>query len=261
VEAEQILDAIQKIAIRFDASELDDLQVDLQRARLWIAQGKTEAAARWQSEWADRRAKTHEKLPYVLSELDQILQARILLAQGKSGDCLSIAGHLHKSAEKLGRYGVVIETLVLQCLASWHQNNEEEALKALDQALALAEPEGYMRIFLDEGSPMAQLLYEAANRGIRKEYTGRILSNFPLHREAQKAGSPTDDLIEPLSRREIEVLQLLAQGASNKEAARRLFISLPTVKWHTSNIYGKLGVQNRTEAVTKARALGVISSP
>ncbi len=261
VEAEQILDAIQKIAIRFDASELDDLQVELQRARLWIAQGKIEAAARWHSEWTDRRAQTNKQMPYVLGELEQILRARILLAQGKSGDCLSTAGRLQKSAEKLGRDGVVIETLVLKCLAYRHQNNDEEALKALDQALALAEPEGYMRIFLDEGSPMAQLLYEAANRGIRKEYTGRILSNFPLHRELRKAGSPTDDLIEPLSRREIEVLQLLAEGASNKEAARRLFISLPTVKWHTSNIYGKLGVQNRTEAVTKARALGLISGP
>jgi LuxR family maltose regulon positive regulatory protein len=261
VEAEQILDTIQKIAIRFDASELDDLQVDLQRARLWIAQGKIEAAARWQSEWADRRVKTHEKLPYVLSELDQILQARILLAQGKSGDCLNIAGQLQKSAEELDRNGVVIEALVLKCLASRHQNNYEEALKALDRALALAEPEGYMRIFLDEGSPMAQLLYEAASRGIRKEYTGRILSNFPLHREGRKARSLTDDLIEPLSQREIEVLQLLAEGASNKEVARRLFISLPTVKWHTSNIYGKLAVQNRTEAVAKAGALGLISSP
>ncbi len=261
VEAEQILEKIQKIAIRFDASELDDLQVNLQRARLWLAQGKIEAAAHWQSEWADRRAQTNKRIPYVLSELDQILQARILLAQGNSEDCLTIARQLQKSAEELCRYGVVIETLVLQCLASWYQNNNEEALKALDQALALAEPEGYMRIFLDEGSPMAQLLYEAANRGIRKEYTGRILSNFPLHREAQKALSATNDLIEPLSQREIEVLQLLAQGTSNKEVARRLFISLPTVKWHTSNIYGKLGVQNRTEAVAKARALGLISGP
>jgi len=260
-EAEQILETIQKMVIRFDASELDDLQVDLQRARLWIAQGKVEAAALWRSEWADRRAQTNKRIPYILSELDQILQARILLAQGKSGDCLNLAVQLQKCAEELGRTGVVIETLVLQCLASRNQNNVEEALKALEQALALAEPEGYMRIFLDEGLPMAQLLYEAANRGIRKEYTGRILSNFPLHREARKARSATDDLIEPLSRREVDVLQLLASGTSNKEAARRLFISLATVKWHTSNIYRKLGVQNRTEAVAKGRALGLISSP
>ena len=107
---------------------------------------------------------------------------------------------------------------------------------------------------------MAQPLYEAANRGVHREYVGRILSVFPPARPHQQPAGATEQLIEPLSPREFEGLQLLARGSSNKEVARQLFISLPTVKWHTSNIYGKLGVQNRTQAVAKARALGLLAS-
>jgi len=250
-EAQQVMDTVHKIATRFDASDLDDLMVDLHRARLWLVQNQVDAAERWHSEWVARRNKNDESLPYVLQELDQILHARILLARGEAEGCMRVARQRQKDADKLGRTGVVLETLILQCLAASVQGNKEQALHTLEQALSIAEPEEYLRIFLDEGPPMAQLLYQAAELGIHREYVGRILSAFPPIRESQQ-------LIEPLSQRELEVLLILAQGSSNKEVARRLFISLPTVKWHTSNIYGKLGVQNRTQAVAKARALGLL---
>jgi LuxR family maltose regulon positive regulatory protein len=193
-----------------------------------------------------------------LNELDQILYARIRIAQGKPGDCLKVVRQLLRDADKLGRNGIVLEALVLQCRAYWDQGNKEQALQILERALSIAEPENYLRIFLDEGEPMAQLLYEAANRGIQRKYVGRILAAFPPSRQTQTGTS--EELIEPLSQRELDVLQLLAQGSSNKEVARQLFISVPTVKWHTSNIYGKLGVRNRTQAVAKARALGLLSA-
>jgi len=257
-EAEQVMDAVHKIATRFDASELDDLLVDLHRAHLWLCQGKTEAAVRWYNEWRHQSDRVEERRPYVLEELSQLFQARIELAQGNPAASLKILKQLEKTASKLGRNGVVIESLVVQCLAHRKLNDSEQALAALNSALILAESEGYMRIFLDEGPEMAQLLYEAANRGIMPEYTGRLLAAFPLSPESRKEAS--EELIEPLSPRELEVLRLLAEGASNKEVARRLYISLPTVKWHTSNIYGKLGVQNRMQAAAKARALGIVSN-
>ena len=259
-EAEQVMDTVHKIATRFDASDLDDLMVDLHRARLWLLQDQVEAAERWHSEWVARRRKNDESLPYVLQELDQILHARILLARGNPEGCLKVARQLQKDADKLGRTGVVLETLLLQCLASSAKGAKEQALHTLEQALSIAEPEAYLRIFLDEGPPMARLLYDAAERGIHRDYVGRILAVFPSKREGQGPAGTAEQIIEPLSQRELEVLQILAKGSSNKDVARQLFISLPTVKWHTSNIYGKLGVQNRTQAVAKARALGLLAS-
>lgn len=260
-EAQQVMETVHKIATRFDASELDDLMVDLQRARIWLAQDRVDEAERWRQEWLDRRTRNNEKIPYVLEEQDRILQARILLARSRWEESLKQSRLIQKSAEKLGRYGIVLESLLLQSLALWQQEEKDAALGELEQALSYAEPENYLRIFLDEGTPMAQLLYEAAHKGIGREYVGRILSAFSPDRGQRGEAGSAQKLIEPLSRREIEVLQLLAQGFSNKEAARKLYISLPTVKWHTSNIYAKLEVQNRTQAVAKARALGLISAP
>jgi LuxR family maltose regulon positive regulatory protein len=158
----------------------------------------------------------------------------------------------------------VIEILVLQALAYQAQGDIPAALLPLEQALMLAEPEGYIRVFLDEGSPMAQLLREAAKRGIMPDYTGKLLTAFESQGQGSASASPitaspiSQSLIEPLSLRELEVLRLFRTELSGPEIARELVIALSTVRTHTESIYRKLDVNNRRAAVKRAAELGLI---
>jgi LuxR family maltose regulon positive regulatory protein len=154
-----------------------------------------------------------------------------------------------------------IEVLILQAMALQALDDTDQALATLQQALTLAEPEGHVRVFVDEGTPMARLLYEAAARGIAPDYIGKLLAAFEAPEYGDRGVPPhTQPLIEPLSERELEVLQLIAEGLSNRQIAQSLFISPNTVRVHTSNIYGKLGVSSRTQAVAKAKGLGILPS-
>ena len=126
------------------------------------------------------------------------------------------------------------------------------------KALALAEKEGYVRPFIDRGQPMVHLLYEALARKIHPDYAAFLLSQFPDYEELTSPKTASSNLIEALSSREIEILNLLAQGLSNREIAAQLFLTLNTIKVHNRNIFGKLNVKNRTQAVTKGRQLGLI---
>jgi LuxR family maltose regulon positive regulatory protein len=154
--------------------------------------------------------------------------------------------------------------MVLQAVALHAHSEKEEAVQLLGDALALAEPGGFIRLFVDEGTPMARLLSEAAAHKIMPDYTGKLLAAFEA--EAQKSADrsylppapPAQLLTEPLSQRELEVLQHIAQGLSNREISERLFLALDTVKGHNRRIFGKLSVQRRTEAVEKARSLGIL---
>jgi LuxR family maltose regulon positive regulatory protein len=135
---------------------------------------------------------------------------------------------------------------------------------SLERALTLAEPEGYVRIFVDEGLPMARLLSEAAAHGVKPDYIGKLLAEFEAEKQKSEdksylpSVSPAQPLIEPLSQRELEVLQLIAQGLSNREIGERLFLALDTIKGHNRRIYDKLQVQSRTEAIARARELGLL---
>ena len=153
---------------------------------------------------------------------------------------------------------------MLQALDFQARGDKTRAMTKLENALNLAEPGGFIRIFVDEGPPMARLLYEALSRGIAPDYVQRLLAAFPVaepdQTDTSESRAPDSVLIEPLSDREIEVLRLVAEGLTNPDIATRLFLSLHTIKAHTRNIYGKLGVHNRTEAVARARALGVLLS-
>jgi LuxR family maltose regulon positive regulatory protein len=145
-------------------------------------------------------------------------------------------------------------------------------VQLLGDALALAEPGGFIRIFVDEGPPMAQLLSEAAAHGVMPDYIGKLLAVFEAEGQTVLAGRQAgpgksedksylpsaQSLIEPLSQRELEILQLIAQGLSNREISERLFLALDTVKGHNRSIYGKLQVQRRTEAIARARELGLL---
>jgi LuxR family maltose regulon positive regulatory protein len=161
--------------------------------------------------------------------------------------------------------GPAIGILTLRALALEAAGDTNGALHALRQALELAEPEGYVRVFVDEGEPMARLLRHAASRGIGPGYVSQLLAAFEVSRLGRAEEWPlpvhAQPLIEPLTDRELEVLDLLAEGLSNSEIARRLFISLPTVKSHTRNIYGKLAVHSRRQAVARARTLGILPPP
>ena len=136
-------------------------------------------------------------------------------------------------------------------------------MSVLAQALSLTEPEGYVRLFVDEGAPMVALLREAHTRAIRQAYIEKLLAAFPDLQTEDKpiVNRPSElvNLVEPLSKRELEILSLLAEGLTNNEIAQQIFISGQTVKVHTRNIYGKLGVKNRLQAVSKARDLGLLA--
>jgi len=172
-------------------------------------------------------------------------------------DALDLLSRLLEVAETAEWMGKTIEILVLQALALQIQSDEEEALMVLEKALSLAEPEGYVRIFIDEGEPMAELLRQEASRGITPDYVSRLLAVFePGIVPAQLP--PTPLLIEPLSKRELEVLRLLVTELSGPEIAHELTVALSTVRYHTNSIYNKLSVHNRRAAVRRAKKLDLL---
>jgi LuxR family maltose regulon positive regulatory protein len=235
------------------------------KARLWVRQGKLVEALDWARE---RDLAVDDDLSYI-REYEHATLARLLIAQHRSDpadgsihDVMGFVERLLQAAEKGGRMGSVIEILVLQALACEAQGDISAALLSLERALTLAESEGYLRLFVDEGPRMARLLYEALSHGIAPEYVQRLLKAFPMP-EPEQSGSKlmrvTDsEWVEPLSKRETEVLQLIAEGLTNQEIASTLYLSLNTVKVHTRNIYGKLDVHHRTSAVARARVLGLL---
>jgi LuxR family maltose regulon positive regulatory protein len=169
---------------------------------------------------------------------------------------LGLLQRLLPAAEAGGRTGSAIEVLVLQALAQQLRGDVPAALVPLGQALNLAEPEGYARVFIDEGPPMAVLLAVAAQRGIATDYARRLLAAAGGTEPARSGGA--ERLIEPLSRREVAVLRLLATDLGGPDIARQLVVSLNTVRTHTKNIYAKLGVNNRRAAVRRAEELHLL---
>jgi LuxR family maltose regulon positive regulatory protein len=237
------------------------------KARGWVVQGRLVEALGWARE---QGLSTADDLGY-LREFEHITLARILLAQYESDrtdsalhEALGLLERLRKAAEDGGRIGSVIEILALQALAHQLQDDIPAALTVLERALALAEPEGYIRMFVDEGLPMAGLLREAAARKIMPDYTGRLLSAFASDQPGMEGGVPrvaspaSLSLVEPLSQRELDVLRLFRTELSGPEIARELVIGLSTVRTHTKSIYSKLGVNSRRAAVRRAEELGLI---
>jgi LuxR family maltose regulon positive regulatory protein len=263
-------------AASFDVTELDDAFVAAHRARMAIAVGDLEATDRWVAEWAGTgEAGVHRvggsisgTIPrvYHIWELERITMARLHLARGEFEDALVDLLPVAEEAARKGRYGSVVELEMLRAVAYEGLGQPALAMAAMKESLALGEPEGYMRVYLDEGTPVTNLVYRAASEGIFPEYAGRILAEFSsadvaeaLRNVSDHSSDESDSVVEPLSDRELQVLRLLARGMSNKEIAEELYVSVRTVKFHTGNIYERLSAKNRTEAVAKARALGIIS--
>jgi LuxR family maltose regulon positive regulatory protein len=234
----------------------------VQRARLLLAQGKVDDAARWIA----GRGLGVEDEPSYLREREYLVLARVLLASEacKPEQAHMLLERLLAAAEAARRTGSLIEILALEALALQAKGKKERAVSTLAQALALAEPEGYVRTFVDEGLPMAELLSEALevrqrdslNPSVPAHYLRKVLA--ALEQGVPSATLPGTELPEPLSERELEVLVLLAAGRSNRQIASELFVALSTVKTHIKNIYGKLDVRNRAQAVSRAKELNLI---
>jgi LuxR family maltose regulon positive regulatory protein len=229
------------------------------RARVWIALGELGEAVGW----ARIRGLSVEGDLSYLREFEHITLARVLLAQhatDRVGRLLDNATRLLErllgAAEEGARTGSVIEILVLQALAGQARDDIPAALASLQRALTLAEPEGYVRIFVDEGKSMASLLKAAAKQGIAPSYVRRLLTAIS---KTDETAPVKQGLIEPLSERELDVIRLLGTDLDGPDIARELVVSLNTVRTHTKNIYAKLGVNNRRAAVRRAQELDLMS--
>lgn len=228
------------------------------RARIWASHGRLADAIQWARE---RGLSLDDDVSY-LREFEHITLVRILMAQqlkggtrGSFGAAVGLLGRLLTAAEDAGRIASVIEILALQALSLQARGDVPGALVPLARALALAEPEGYVRIFVDEGDRMAALLDRAEAEGIAVEYVHRLLA---AHRGLSSA-SAQQALAEPLSKRELDVLRLLATELDGPRIANELFVGVSTVRSHTKSIYAKLGVNNRRAAVRRGEALGLLS--
>ncbi len=217
--------------------------------------------------WARERGLSVDNELSYLNEFEHITFARVLIARYKSdwvessiNGALKLLHRLLKAAEAGGRKGSMIEILVVKALAHQAQDDIPLALGALENALELAEPEGYVRVFVEEGAPMKQLLLEAAARGLRPDYTGKLLAGFEEQGDKfhHTVPSTLQQLSEPLSQRELEVLRLLNTDLSGPEIATELVIALSTVRTHTKSIYSKLNVNSRQAAVKRAIELDLI---
>ena len=274
-----LLDEAERLYVR---NPLPDRPVAALKARVWVRQGRLTEALAWVGE---QGLSPDDDLSY-LREFEHLTLARVLIARyrsdrvaGSMHEALELLARLLQAAEEGGRTGSVIEILLLRALAHHTQGDLPRARASLELALTLAEPEGYVRVFVDEGEPMRflisdfELCIEKRKHGEGRnaiEYAGKLLAAF-----AQSAALPQsvfrnptplrsgDDrqksaMIEPLSERELEVLKLLGTELSGPEIARRLSVSLNTVRTHTKNIYGKLGANNRRAAVQRAEELDLL---
>lgn len=237
------------------------------RARLALSAGDLASAV----EWARQQRPSAPPTAVWLGDIESITRARVLLAQRNHAEATRTLEQVRRSAEAGKRMGSVIECLALEALASQARGDGDAALVSLGHALVIAQQHQYLRVFIGEGAPMAQLLsilraalrrgHVASEGSPSPDYLRRVLQAFKLqtaHAEPPSAAGAAQPLFEPLSKRELEVLRLIAAGKSNRDIAQELFVSLGTVKKHLNNIFGKLDAHSRTQAVARGRQIGFL---
>ena len=242
------LDQADLVAEKMGLSQVN-VWISAERAQIWLARGEIEAAFDWASHFAgEMQDAVYPSVPIGL--------AKIWLSKGEPEKALTLLDHALQSAQAVGRLGNAIHILAVQAIVYHSQGQSEQAFATLEQALELAEPEGYVRVFVDEGTPMARLLRRMLTRSSASEYVYKLLDALG---EAANVDMPVaTNMIDPLSQRELEVLRLIVEGATNKEIADELVLTVNTVKRHISNIFGKLHVSNRAQAIAQARELNLL---
>ena len=262
-EARAALDRAESAAREVSPSYIQAMIITVEQVRFLLAAGDLERAALF----AERLQNSEQLLVPQAREREAVALARVWLALGRPEEVLSLLIPLLETAARQERWGNVIELWLLTALASHAHNDEQQALTTLAEAVRLAQPEGYIRSFVDEGTAMFSLLtaLQARSRtqntpggNATAHYLDRVLAAFSPQMEADHRAAQ-HPLADPLSVREQEVLHLLARGSSNQEIAEALVITMDTVKRHVSNILSKLGASNRTQAVSRARELGLLA--
>jgi len=229
--------------------------IEYHRFQLLLKQGNLTVAAAWVESWTGEPGSLNP------NAVHRLAQPQLLIAQRRIEAALDKLATLIQQAQDTGHGNLLIKALVLQALAFQAYGNYSLALTTLERALTLAEPEGFVRSFVDEGKPMAELLRQVQSRGIRLNYVSKLLTTFGGEEQRSRGAEEkqgSSPLIEPLTERELELLHLVADGYSNKEIAQELFLAIGTVKKHLNNVFGKLNVSNRTQAVARARELNLL---
>jgi LuxR family maltose regulon positive regulatory protein len=234
--------------------------VDAMKAQIYLKQNHLDKA----QAWANKSGFSLQDKPDYLHEFERLTLAKIALAEYQDDqdeqhilDVVKFSEGQLKLAQKQNRLLSHIEIFIVQTLAFHAKGDSAEAISALEQALSLAEPEGYQRIFINEGKAMAELLAKIKN-GYLQDYAKIILAKLTPQKDIQPSSFTNQPLIDPLSERELEVLRLIAHGLSNQEITQKLVVALSTVKGHNLRIFAKLQAKSRTEAVARARELGLL---
>ena len=250
-QAREAMRDAEQLAAESPVSPRRSMLVTTDLARVWLAQGNLEKP----SQLIQKGGLTvKDEIPY-RQEPEYMILLRVLLAQKDYEAALGLSKRLLQQAETAKKMGLVIEILILQSLAFQGRKDTERALEVLGRALPLAQPEGYVRVFLDEGEAMTRLLCQAQSRQGKAGYAAELLARIG---ESSGMTQPSMQLLsEPLTTREVEVLKLIEAGSSNQEISEQLVISIATVKRHISNIYTKLGVKSRTQALAIGKELKI----
>ncbi len=264
--AKQALEVAVQLTKEYRITDVYDIFIAVYQARLAIKRREFESVQQWiQNRKLMEQIMSDcnpEEEKFYLRELEFITLARFFLYQEKYTEVLRVVTFMLPTIEKLEHTGTIIEVLILKALALLGQTKFEDALDAIGHALKLAEPSGYISIFLDEGESALRLLRLAAARGISSQYVSKLITSFADSRHQILAFQPEqgtrESIQEALSEREIEILRLVTSGLSNQEIADTLFVSVGTVKKHVYNICRKLNTNNRTQAAARARELGLL---
>jgi len=253
-KADELLSQAQSLALKSYTADIEGY-FESWKARFALTRGDMDAAARWADEQRESLTSS-ETLFYTYAYGLLSTFFKVCIATGKLDGILPALENAKRNMETQGQTGWLIDILAIESLVLDTTGNTEKALAVLEQALKLAEPHSFIRLFVDQGEPMAKLLRLAASRGIHATYVNKLRS--AMHSQEQEQPDKQSPLVDPLSQRELEVLELLDAGKSNQQIADELILSIGTVKKHVYNIYSKLGVERRTQAISRSRELGLI---